>query len=285
MSKNFTGVIEEVIVVVAGAGMSRETTAGSERRSGITTLDLLLFTAGFACGWVMHQGSALRTGQFYICRSRAARFHSLLGTAWIGWLWAFVTGLAFLIVGRRFRYDCRNRPAEWLAVALAIVLFESVYPAFRTNRSRSDDRGNRLDRAGCCIRLRYARNISIRETCVKCPLLTTLWWPQTGESWAEHWWIALRLTAAAAMIAIAGWRLRGRAEPGLGRRPRDCDRGSGHARTDPAGRGNVDRSLFVRAEPALSTAAPARNPGAGRGWPLISTRAPGAVTRSEPWHS
>ena len=29
---------------------------------GVTTLDLLLFTAGFACGWMMHQGSDLRRG-------------------------------------------------------------------------------------------------------------------------------------------------------------------------------------------------------------------------------
>ena len=80
--------------------MSRET-GPDQPPSGITTLDLLLFTAGFACGWVMHQGSALHTSRFYILPLSRGPFHSLLGMVWTGWLWAFVSGLAFLIVGRR----------------------------------------------------------------------------------------------------------------------------------------------------------------------------------------
>ncbi len=121
--------------------------------NGVTTLDLLLFTAGFACGWVMHQGSALSTGVFYILPLSRGPFQSILGTSWIGWLWAFSVGLAFLVVGRRFRYDCRNRPAEWLALALAILLFESVYPSFRTGRAGSMTGETALDRAECCAGL------------------------------------------------------------------------------------------------------------------------------------
>jgi hypothetical protein len=145
---------------------------------GITTLDLLLFTAGFACGWAMHQASTLRTVRTYVwpvipngSALRNVQFHvggfqSHLGMVWTGWLWAFVIGLAFLILGRHFRYDGRYRCAEWLAVALAIVLFESVYPAF------------------------------------------------TVESWAKKWWIATCLAAAAAVIAIARWHFRAKLGPG-----------------------------------------------------------------------
>jgi hypothetical protein len=146
--------------------------------SGITTLDLLLFIAGFACGWAMHQASTLRNvrtylwpvlpngyalanGQFYV-----DDFQSLLGMVWTGWLWAFVIGLAFLILGRHFRYDYPHRWAEWLAVALAIVLFETVYPAF------------------------------------------------TDESPANQLLLAAFLTATAAIIAIALWHFRARLSPG-----------------------------------------------------------------------
>jgi hypothetical protein len=97
---------------------------------GASTLDLVLLIAGFACGWVMHEKALFTVGSWHYFLPAvlsSATFRSLLGTAWIRWLWAYVVGLAFLIVGRRFRYDCRKRPAEWLAVALAIVLFESVY--------------------------------------------------------------------------------------------------------------------------------------------------------------
>jgi hypothetical protein len=170
---------------------------------GITTLDLLLFTAGFACGWVMHQGSALRAGHFYILRVVVGGFHSLLGTAWAGWLWACVTGLAFLIVGRRFRYDCRSHVAEWLAVALAIVLIESVYPAFR---------------------MKQVASMTGETVWFEAPGATSsgggtpaykLWWPRERESWEERCWVALRLTAAAALVGMFAWYLRGKLSPGL----------------------------------------------------------------------
>ncbi len=147
-----------------------------EPPAGITTLDLLLFTAGFAFGWVMHRASALHTGRIYllpVMQSSALlnrqfwvlSFQSHLRMVWVGWLWAFVIGLAFLVLGRRFRCDCRKRWAECLAVALAIVLFESV-------------------------------------------------WPQMGESWAELWWMATRLAAGAAVIAIVAWRFRAKLSQG-----------------------------------------------------------------------
>jgi hypothetical protein len=184
--------------------------------AGITTLDLLLFTAGFACGWVMHQASALRTGPHYILPLSRGGFHSLLGMAWIGWLWAFAVGLAFLIVGRRFRYDCRNRSAEWLAVALAIVLFESAYPAFRTERAGS--------MTGEAVWIEPSAD-SGSEHAVgnfrdsgylgpESPFVYSLWWPKPGESWEELASVAIRLTAAAAMIAIIVWRFRARMSAG-----------------------------------------------------------------------
>ena len=94
--------------------------------AGITTLDLLLFTAGFACGWVMHQGSALRTFRFYILPLSRGPFQSILGMTWTGWLWAFAVGVAFLIIGRRFRYDCRSAPP---------IGSPSPSPSFYWNRS------------------------------------------------------------------------------------------------------------------------------------------------------
>jgi len=173
---------------------------------------------------VTQKSSTLLNRQF-----RILSFQSLLGTVWAGWLWAFVIGLVFLILGRRFRYDCRKRWAEWLAVAFAIVLFESVYPAF------------------------------------------------TGESWAEQWWIAARLAAAAALIAIAGWHFRAKLSPGW-----------------VAVLVSVIAVLVtlgpIRLAEATSTdvssSAPhpvylpsaARNPGAGRGWPLFDARAWGGYT-------
>jgi hypothetical protein len=184
--------------------------------SGITTLDLLLFTAGFACGWVMHRGSALRFGQFYSLPLSRGGFNSLLGTVWIAWLWASVIGLAFLIVGRRFRYDCRNRPAEWLAVALAIVLFESVYPAFRTERAGAMTGETAWIEPSAPSDSRYAiGNFRDRTHLLPgSPLTYDLWWPKPGESRTELLWIALQMTAAALLIAIAGWCLRARLSPG-----------------------------------------------------------------------
>jgi hypothetical protein len=181
--------------------MNRETRLGPAPR-GITTLDLLLFTAGFACGWVMHQGSALRTGHFYILRLSRGGFHSLLGTAWAGWLWACVIGLAFLILGRRFRYDCRSRVAEWLAVALAVVLFESVYPAFRMKQVASMT-GETVWFEGSAETSSGSGTPAYK-----------LWWPRERETWEERWWVALRLTAAAALVGISAWRLRGKLSPG-----------------------------------------------------------------------
>ncbi len=195
--------------------MSQETQQ-DQPPSGITTLDLLLFTAGFACGWVMHRSSALPGSRFYILPLSRGGFHSLLGTVWTGWLWAFVVGLAILVLGRRFRYDCRNRPAEWLAVALAIVLFESAYPAFRTGQVGS--------MSGEIVRIEpsaspdseYAidnfRNRAHLPP--ESPLTYDLWWPRAGEEWTDLCWVALRFTAAAAIVGIIGWFLRGKVNPG-----------------------------------------------------------------------
>jgi hypothetical protein len=190
--------------------------APAREPSGITTLDLLLFTAGFALGWVMHQGSALRTGQYYILPISRGPFHSLLGLDAAGWLWALVVALAFLIVGRRFRFDCTGRPAEWLAVALAIVLFESFYPAFRMERPGAMTGEPAWIAPPAATDSGYAIGTFLFPMSLPSdgPLLFDLWWKQAGETWAELWWITLRLTAAAILVAAVGWALRARLSTG-----------------------------------------------------------------------
>jgi hypothetical protein len=178
---------------------------GSGREpSGISTLDLLLFTAGFACGWVMHQGSALRAGLHFTQPFSRGGFRSLLGMVSLGWLWAFAVGLAFLAVGRCFRYDHRLRPAEWLTVALALVLFVSVYPSFRTDRAGS--------MIGETAWIQPGADSEIVDPVT--PVMYDLWWPKPGESLVELSSNACRLAAAALTIAIIGWRLRARLSPG-----------------------------------------------------------------------
>jgi hypothetical protein len=181
--------------------MNRDTQADPAPR-GITTLDLLLFTAGFACGWVMHQSSALLAGEFYILPFSRGDFHSLLGTVWIGWLWAVITGLAFLAVGRRFRYDCRDRRADWLSVALAILLFESACPAFRPERV-----GSMTGEIVC-----YEAPASLAASAKA--VAYHLWWPQDRETWEELCAGTLRMTAAAMVVAVACWRLRSKLNAG-----------------------------------------------------------------------
>ena len=61
----------------------------------MTTLDLVLLIAGFACGLVLHQNSALGHGRLYILPSGIAPFRSLLGRIETAWFWALVVGLAF----------------------------------------------------------------------------------------------------------------------------------------------------------------------------------------------
>jgi hypothetical protein len=83
--------------------MDMETRSDREP-AAVTTLDLLLLIAGFACGMVLHQYSAFAAGRgAYILPSGTAGFASVLGSAVTGLLWAFVVGLAALVVGRCFR--------------------------------------------------------------------------------------------------------------------------------------------------------------------------------------
>ena len=58
---------------------------------GITTLDLLLFTAGFAFGWVMQQSSALRGTPITSCLCQPAasiRCSAPCGSAGSGRTWS-----------------------------------------------------------------------------------------------------------------------------------------------------------------------------------------------------
>ena len=97
---------------------------------GFTILDNLMFIAGFACGFVLHQNSAFRARGYYLLPAGMERFQSLLGLPAVGWLWAMVVGLVFLVVGRCFRRGGRIRPSEWLSVSLAILLVDSAIPAY-----------------------------------------------------------------------------------------------------------------------------------------------------------
>src|SRR5262249_980733 len=113
----------------------------SEREPGtVTTLDLLLLIAGFACGMVLHQNSAFVAGRgAYILPSGSAGFRCLLGMTVTGWLWALGVGLAVLVVGRCFRYVRPICPAEWLTVVVTAVLLDSAFPAIRPNLVASMD--------------------------------------------------------------------------------------------------------------------------------------------------
>ena len=87
-------------------------------------------------------------------------------------------------------------------VALAIVLFESAYPAFRTKQVGS--------MTGESVWFESPGATSSRDG----TLAYDLWWPREGETWEERCWVALRFTAAAAVVAITAWRLRAKLSPG-----------------------------------------------------------------------
>ena len=130
--QGFTGAMEEVIVRLAGAGMNRgmrpePSAAWYHDARSLAVHGRVCVRLGDASGFRAAQARVLHPAVL------AWRFSPAAGKVWIGWLWAGVTGLAFLIVARRFRYDCRDHPAEWLAIAIAVVLFESVYPGFGPN--------------------------------------------------------------------------------------------------------------------------------------------------------
>jgi hypothetical protein len=197
--------------------MNRDTRLDSAPK-GISTLDLLVFTAGFACGWVMHQRSAWCVARDYDPPLDGRTFRSLMGDDWFGWLWAFVTGLAFLIVTRPFRHDCRKRPAEWLAVALALVLFESVY-YFGDGARRSLKVSPKFDSSKSVgeyeVNYSFGGRLYPANLTYDYPLTFELASPQEADIGRTPWWITPPiLTAAAAIYAIAWSRFRVKASPG-----------------------------------------------------------------------
>jgi hypothetical protein len=60
--------------------------------TGVSTLDLLLLTAGFACGWVMHENSVFAVGKSYFRLPLwYGGYQSVLGDRWLdgsGHLWS-----------------------------------------------------------------------------------------------------------------------------------------------------------------------------------------------------
>ena len=194
--------------------MKREDQADRTPR-GMSTLDLMLFTAGFACGWVMHQASALRIELYYDLPFVTGKFQSLLGTAWIGWLWASVSGLAFLIVARPFRGGRCNRPADWLAVALAIVLFESFYQHSTGMRTyyygeiaQGYDRRSPRSRSEFEVQCLLDDHLFPTNRASDYPVTFEVRWIG-HEPWENRWLIAVApITAAVVVCGVAAWCLR-----------------------------------------------------------------------------
>jgi hypothetical protein len=164
---------------------------------GLTILDLLVVTAGFACGLVLFMSSRFLVGRVYILPSGTGSFQSLLGFPPFGLLWALVAGLAALIVGRSLRYRRHIRPAEWLAVALAIVLFDSGFGGFLPERAGSTD----------------GEIVWVDWNASGVPVGFDLWSPHLDESRDYLASVALRTTAAAVLIGVAVAML-GKIRPG-----------------------------------------------------------------------
>jgi hypothetical protein len=185
---------------------------------GVSTLDFLLLTAGFACGWVMYQRSALCVSQDHDLPLSTETLPSFLGAHWYGWLWAFVTGVAFLIVVRPFRFDCGKRPAEWLAVALTLVLLESVYyKPVGTSRSLSVvmDFERRAPRGVYTVNVLLDGRSYPTTLTYDFPLTFEFKLPQRAHAWKSIWWVSPpTLTAAAVVYALVWSRIRTRASAG-----------------------------------------------------------------------
>jgi hypothetical protein len=174
--------------------MTDSLTQSNRQLGSATTSDLLFLIAGFACGLVLHQNSAFCHGRVYILPSGTAEFRSFLGRFEVAWLWAFIFGLAFLIVARLFRYGGAIHPAEWLAISLSIVLLNSSYPDFRPDRPASLD--------GQIVWVDWHGD--------GYPTSFNLWTPRTADIREYQKGVALCLTAAAAVIGSAAWVLRAR---------------------------------------------------------------------------
>ena len=165
---------------------------------GITLLDNVLFIAGFACGFVLHQNSGFRHDVRYSFTTGASSFRSLLGGQVTGWLWALVVGVAFLIVGRRFRYGGRIRPAEWLAVVVAIVLLDSAIWGYRPESFGRPD----------------PDFVSVEYPLPGSTAVFRLFPRYSGESRTYSALVVNALTVAAALVGAAGMCWRKRACPG-----------------------------------------------------------------------
>jgi hypothetical protein len=172
-----------------------------DRERRFTILDYLMLIAGFACGFVLHQNSALRsvTRYYFKFTLAGADFKSSLGFAIAGWLWALVVGLVFVIAGRRFRYGGRIRPAEWLAVSLAILLVDSAIPAYVPDNE-----------------CEYQNSVFVRANSPQTgsPVVYRLV-PRSSAASREYWRaFALEMSAVAILLGLGGWFLRKRISPG-----------------------------------------------------------------------
>ncbi len=156
-----------------------------------------MLIAGFGCGFFLHQNSAFRHRVYYYF-TIADSFRSALGSSLIGGFWALVVGLVFVIVARCFRYRSRVRPAEWLAVLLAILLAESAVAAML-----------QVGQGGS-----HAVFVRANSRYAGTPLLYRLTPHDTDVFRARSKAFSGEATAAWIIVALIGCRLRKRMGPG-----------------------------------------------------------------------
>ena len=108
--------------VVSEGNLGRQPLYTREQPTSVSTLDLLLLTAGFACGWVMLENARFAVIDWnYRLPLWYGGYRSVLGLHWLRWLWAFVVGLAFdpYVPSRAYgssRHElATERYTEWIA--------------------------------------------------------------------------------------------------------------------------------------------------------------------------
>ena len=230
---------------------------------GVTILDLVLLTAGFACGLVVHRSSVIGPSEFYILPSGRGPFHSLMdlyivgggsGPSPVDWL------LRPSAAGSVTEAGCT--PQEWLALSLAIVLVNSAFPAFRPERAGS--MGQEI--------------VWVDWSGDGKPVGFYLWKPERSNASSALAAIAIRMTAAATLIAAAAWMLRTKIRGGWAVVPLIAI-----ALFVTLGPMRPGRSNFIGSDQLQGLSrhgAPARLTqfGRGRGSPSTSTLAPGLGT-------
>ncbi len=131
--------------------VSRLSSGGGPR--GFTVLDHILLIAGLGLGFALHQNSLFRREMYPIAPTGYATYWPVLGFDSVGWLWAFVAGWVFVIVGRHFRYGGLIRPFANRACGVRRRLCAGVLLGVRricdTASTESDRTRRRPDGVAC----------------------------------------------------------------------------------------------------------------------------------------